>query len=159
MHRKPVILTFNLPIWRHVLNDKIPLANRMFRYNNLKESQLLKTSFRKAPNYGYFQEIFKTIQTIEQFTGITLDETTCTDIHVAYRGLFDINHHSESRNLPPTSSTTKTHPHHPSGTTTTPPAKTLPCHQQPLLSRRPKSSRSLPIQTPSYRTFTLFRRA
>lgn len=76
LHRKPVFLTSNEPIYRFVSNEKIPLLNRMIAHMNLTTSTIIqKYTTKGIPSPGYLTTAFKNIEHLQQQLHIPTNET------------------------------------------------------------------------------------
>jgi hypothetical protein len=69
--RKPVILTTNMPIWRHIPTERDAFKNRVFLFDNLVMTNVIPKYIQYgAANHGYFQHMFKLIQTYSETMNI-----------------------------------------------------------------------------------------
>lgn len=76
LHRRPVFLTSNEPIYRFVTNEKVPLLNRMLHHMHLTTSNIIKKYTTKGiPSPGYLAKSFRNIEQVHIALNIPEDET------------------------------------------------------------------------------------
>jgi hypothetical protein len=83
--RKPVILTTNMPIWRHIPTERDAFKNRVFLFDNLIATNVIPKYVQYgAANHGYFQHMFQLIATYSETMNIKpehmLNESTLHEL-------------------------------------------------------------------------------